>query len=91
MVGKDHDRDEVTLERLERALAAISYAILLDGPIYAPVLDRLEREIAALRASEDVVSRARQHLQRLRDQAAASVTSLPVPNLSRSVFVKAIA
>jgi hypothetical protein len=64
-------RDEpVTLERLERALAAISYAILLDGPVYAPVLDRLEREIAALRVRDDVVSRARQHLERF--QAAAN-------------------
>jgi hypothetical protein len=73
-VGKkrEHHREDVTLERLERAQAAISYAILLDGPIYAPVLDRLEREIAALSANEDVVSRARQHLERFRDQAAAS-------------------
>jgi hypothetical protein len=58
------------LERLERALAAISYAILLDGPVYAPVLDRIEREIAAVRTSGDVVSRARQHLDRLRNHAA---------------------
>jgi hypothetical protein len=72
MVNRKRDHQEVTLERLELALAAISYAILLDGPIYAPVLERLEREIAAMRASEDVVSRARQHLERLRDQAAAS-------------------
>jgi hypothetical protein len=63
--------ETVTLERLERALAAISYAILLDGPIYAPVLDRLEREIVALRISQDVMSRARQHLEQYRDQAAA--------------------
>ena len=67
-----HRDDEVTLERLERALAAISYAIVLDGPVYAPVLDRLEREIAAMRANEDVVSRARQHLERFRDQAAVA-------------------
>jgi hypothetical protein len=69
---RGHHREDVTLERLERALAAISYAILLDGPVYAPVLDRLEREIAAMRANEDVVSRARQHLERFRDQAAVS-------------------
>jgi hypothetical protein len=69
-------RDEpVTLERLEWALAAISYAILLDGPVYAPVLDRLEREIAALRASEDVVSRAQQYLEQFRDQAAAAANN----------------
>ena len=69
---KKHDQREVTLERLERALVAISYAILLDGPVYAPVLDRLEREIAAMRASEDVVSRARKYLDRFRVQAAAA-------------------
>jgi hypothetical protein len=68
-------RDDVTLERLERALAAISYAILLDGPIYAPILDRLEREIAAMHANEDVVSRARQHLERFQDQAAAAAST----------------
>jgi hypothetical protein len=74
--GKNRDphREDVTLERLELALAAISYAILLDGPVYAPVLDRLEREITAMRANEDVVSRARQYLERFRDQAAAANT-----------------
>jgi hypothetical protein len=67
-----HNHQEVTLERLEHALAAISYAILLDGPVYGPVLDRLEREIAAMRASEDAVSRARKYLKRFRVQAAAA-------------------
>jgi hypothetical protein len=61
----------IDIERLERALAAISYAIVLDGPIYGPILTRLEREIAELRADDDVVSRARRNLQRLQDQAAA--------------------
>jgi hypothetical protein len=72
----------VTLERFERALAAISYAIVLDGPIYAPVLERLEREIAAMHASEDVVSRARQHLRRLRDQAADASVSTGVKQIA---------
>lgn len=80
VVGKVNNRnrehDPVTIERLERALAAISYAILLDGPIYAPVLDRLEREIAAMRANEDAVSRARQYLERFRDQAAANTSGV---------------
>jgi hypothetical protein len=71
-IGKKRDHQEVTLDRLEHALAAISYAILLDGPVYAPVLDRLEREIAAMRASEDAVSRARKYLKRFRVQAAAA-------------------
>ena len=65
-------RDEnVTIERLERALAAISYAITRDGAVYGPLLERIEREIATLRTSDDVVARARRNLQRLRDQAAA--------------------
>jgi hypothetical protein len=73
MTGKKRDhQDEVTIERLERALVAISYAIQLDGAVYAPVLERLEREIAAIHANEDAVSRARQYLEQFRDQAAAS-------------------
>jgi hypothetical protein len=67
--------DEITLERLERALATVSYAILLDGPIYAPILERLEREIAAWHAKEDVVSRAQQYLTQFKDQAAARIES----------------
>ena len=64
--------EPVTLERLERALAAISYAILLDGSVYAPYLERLEREIAAMRASEDAVSRARQYLEKYQATAATN-------------------
>jgi hypothetical protein len=73
-VGSENPQhcEDVTLVRLERALAAISYAILLDGPIYAPFMERLEREIAAMRAKEDAVSRARQYLERLRNQAAVA-------------------
>jgi hypothetical protein len=75
-VVKSFDPEQdVTLERLERALAAISYAIVLDGPVYAPVLERLEREIAAYRAREDVVARARRNVERLRDQAAACIST----------------
>jgi hypothetical protein len=73
-VSTKYSSGEVTLVRLERALAAISHAIMLDGPIYAPILERLEREIAALRADEDTVARARQYVERYRDQAAAART-----------------
>jgi hypothetical protein len=74
--------EEVTLARLERALATVAYAILLDGPIYAPILERLEREIAAWHAREDVVSRARQYLTQFKDQAAARVDSVDVKAIS---------
>jgi hypothetical protein len=63
-------RREITIERLERALALISFAIVQDGPVYAPILERIEREIAELRAGDDVVSRARRNLERIRDHAA---------------------
>ena len=33
------------MERLERALAIVSYAVVQDGPAYAPILERLEREM----------------------------------------------
>jgi hypothetical protein len=66
-IGCEHG--EVTLDRLERALTAISYAIMLDGPIYAPYLEWLEHEIAALHARNDVMSRARKYL----DQAVVVV------------------
>jgi hypothetical protein len=52
----------ITVERLEAALAIVARGVVLDGPIYAPLFDRLEREIAALRAADDVVSRARRYL-----------------------------
>ena len=74
MKSFDPEQD-VTLERLERALAAISYAIVLDGPVYASVLERLEREIAAYRAREDVVARALRNVERLSDQAAACIST----------------
>jgi hypothetical protein len=52
----------ITVERLEAALAIVARAVVLDGPIYAPLFDRLEREIAEVRAQDDVVSRAERYL-----------------------------
>jgi hypothetical protein len=65
--------NEITLERLERALAIVSFMILRDGPIYTRVMTRLEAEITALRAKDDVMSRARRNLEAL--QAAARIGS----------------
>lgn len=49
----------VTIERLERALAIAAYVVTLDGPIAAPLFNRLERELATARAAGDTVARAR--------------------------------
>ena len=67
----------VTLERLERARAAICYAILKDGPIYGPVLVRLEQEIAAMQAKDDVVARARKYLDALRPPQPPTALETP--------------
>jgi hypothetical protein len=52
----------ITVERLEAALAIVARAIIADGAVYAPIFDRLEQEIAALRANDDAVSRAHRYL-----------------------------
>jgi hypothetical protein len=41
----------VTIERLERAVAFCAVLVALDGPVLAPLLEKLERELSALRAS----------------------------------------
>ena len=71
--------DEVTLERLMRARAAIAYAMTLDGAVYAPIFERLEREIATLRATDDVMARAQRCLQ---DYAAAATPAVGVRAIS---------
>lgn len=51
--------EPVTIERLERVLAVCAYLVVLDGPIMAPIYNRLERELAAMREMKDTVSRAK--------------------------------
>ena len=65
--------EPVTLERLLRAQAAIAYAMTLDGPIYAPYFERLEREIAAMRTADDVMARAKRFLDQIKPRSLCSV------------------
>lgn len=60
----------VTIERLERALALAAYFVVLDGPIAAPLFDRLERELAAARKADDTVARARALVDSYRERGA---------------------
>lgn len=53
----------VSLERLERALAVMAYIVLRHGAVYAPILERLEREVEAARR-DDPISRAKHILDR---------------------------
>lgn len=55
--------DGVTIERIERALALLAYLIERDGPVYAPIFERLERELASLHARDDTVARAKRLLE----------------------------
>jgi hypothetical protein len=68
-------QDEVTLERLEKARAAIAYAMTCDGPVYGPIFERLESEIAARRAADDIMARAKRCLV---DYAAAATPAVGV-------------
>jgi hypothetical protein len=79
MEDKRHQQEEVTLERLERARAAVAYAMTLDGAVYAPIFERLEREIATRRATDDVMARAQRALMTTRRPPC------PLPASGRSV------
>lgn len=61
----------VTIERLERALAIAAYVVVLDGPVAAPLFNRLERELEKARATDDSVSRARALLERYQTRMIA--------------------
>lgn len=54
---------DVTVERIEWALAFLAYLIELDGPVHTPLFEKLERELESLRAREDTVSRAKRLLE----------------------------
>jgi hypothetical protein len=77
---KHHQHDQpVTLERLMRARAAIAYAMTLDGAVYAPYFERLEREIAAMRTADDVMARARRCLEEIKQQPPPQLPYQPTP------------
>lgn len=46
--------EPVTAERIERALVRCAYLVARDdeGAVYAPILDRLERELTLFRQAE---------------------------------------
>jgi hypothetical protein len=52
--------------RMERALVLLAYFIELDGEVHVPMYEKFEAELAALKATADVRSRANQRLARYR-------------------------
>ena len=79
MKHKRHQHEEVTLERLKRARAAIAYAMTLDGAVYGPIFERLEREIAARRRP---TTSWRAPSDALMDYAAAATPAVGVRAIS---------
>ena len=72
VMKRNRQNDDVTLQQLLQEQAAVAYCMAMDGPVYAPVLERYEREIAALLARDDAMSRARRILK-----GQATLTALP--------------
>ncbi|MGX1353506.1 hypothetical protein AB7M49_007127 [Bradyrhizobium elkanii] len=61
----------ITEKRLLDAIAVVSEVIILHGVKYAPLLDRLEQELEAVRCYNDPIGRARRHLARHAERASA--------------------
>ncbi|MBN8987456.1 MAG: hypothetical protein J0H42_04370 [Rhizobiales bacterium] len=57
---------------LQGAIVMICQVILEHGEQYAPVLDRLERELAELKRHDDPLNRARRHLERAQASDSAN-------------------
>ena len=60
--NKQADRTQTNqspdLQRLNNALAKVA-ELVIDNPIYLPIFERLERELSALDAQSNALSRAR--------------------------------
>lgn len=55
--------NEVTLERLRAALVLAAYVVARHGDVYAPILDRLEKEYKEAEAKGRPIDRARRILE----------------------------
>lgn len=69
-----HGQTEFTEEWLHYAIDLVSFCIVEDGAVYAPILERLEAELQIMRNREDAVARARRNIERRRN---ASLLSSP--------------
>jgi len=57
---KCHISDEpVTIEEIEKALAVAAYLVVRYGPVYAPLVDRLERELEDAKRNEPIAKAKR--------------------------------
>jgi hypothetical protein len=62
-----NDNDVITVARLERCLDRVALVMERAGkkaPVYLPIYERLETELAALKAKEAMLERARERAAR---------------------------
>jgi hypothetical protein len=58
--------EPVTIERLERVLLAMAYIVTVHGAVFVPLFEQFERELVAMKADQDAVSRAKKLLESYR-------------------------
>lgn len=63
------------IERLERALVLVAYIVVRHGPVYAPYIDRLERELEMTRQN-DPTERAKRILETYAVDGSPNATCL---------------
>ncbi len=63
------------IERLERALVLVAYIVIRHGAVYAPYIDRLERELKTAR-QDDPTQRAKRILETYATEESPHVTRL---------------
>jgi hypothetical protein len=68
--GAAREHEPLTIERLERALAFCAQLVVLDGPVLVPLFESLERDLAAMRAEQGAVARAKALLEGYRRPGA---------------------
>lgn len=66
-----------SVEELEEALAVVAYIVLRHGDVYAPIMDRLQREVEEARRRVPSGDRARQILAALPMASARLRKALP--------------
>lgn len=71
----EQSNDGVTLKELEDALKVVAYCVLRCGTVYAPILERLEREVEMAR-QQDPMMRARRILAAYTDEGARKAIRL---------------
>jgi hypothetical protein len=55
--------EPVTIERLERVLVAMAYIVTVHGAVFIPLFEQFEHELAAMKADQDAVGRAKKLLE----------------------------